>query len=166
MRCSYSVTVHCLFLSLSVYLWCNYVTRNIPYPVCRKSLFPGKNFVHQLQLIFEVIGSPLPSQVHRCRFSSPLLSPLPFSSPLLSPVFFSTLDSSPLYYSFLVIALLYSCHLSIPYPSSSISFTSSPSTSCPPSPSPPTGSPHHKSTGEEIPGDPGGAAEGVLKECL
>ena len=29
----------------------------------RKPLFPGKNFVHQLQLIFEVIGSPTSSQV-------------------------------------------------------------------------------------------------------
>ena len=29
----------------------------------RKPLFPGKNFVHQLQLIFEVIGSPTNSQV-------------------------------------------------------------------------------------------------------
>lgn len=29
----------------------------------RQPMFPGKNFVHQLQLIFEVIGSPLSSQV-------------------------------------------------------------------------------------------------------
>ena len=29
----------------------------------RQPMFPGKNFVHQLQLIFEVIGSPQPSQV-------------------------------------------------------------------------------------------------------
>ncbi|GMI47600.1 hypothetical protein TrCOL_g4659 [Triparma columacea] len=29
----------------------------------RKPLFPGKNFVHQLTLIFDVIGSPRPSQV-------------------------------------------------------------------------------------------------------
>ena len=29
----------------------------------RAPMFPGKNFVHQLQLIFEVIGSPRPSQV-------------------------------------------------------------------------------------------------------
>lgn len=79
------------------------MTHHIPYTVCRKSLFPGKNFVHQLQLIFEVIGSPLPSQVSRCRFSSPLLFPLlSFSSQLLSP----------LHSSFPVIILLYSCHLS------------------------------------------------------
>jgi len=29
----------------------------------RKPLFPGKNFVHQLTLIFDIIGSPSPSQV-------------------------------------------------------------------------------------------------------
>ena len=29
----------------------------------RKPLFPGKNFVHQLTLIFDVIGSPRPNQV-------------------------------------------------------------------------------------------------------
>ena len=29
----------------------------------RKPLFPGKNFVHQLTLIFDIIGSPRPSQV-------------------------------------------------------------------------------------------------------
>jgi serine/threonine protein kinase len=29
----------------------------------RQPMFPGKNFVHQLELIFDVIGSPLSSQV-------------------------------------------------------------------------------------------------------
>jgi hypothetical protein len=29
----------------------------------RKPLFPGKNFVHQLTLIFDVIGPPKPSEV-------------------------------------------------------------------------------------------------------
>ena len=29
----------------------------------RKPLFPGKNFVHQLTLIFDVLGAPAPSSV-------------------------------------------------------------------------------------------------------
>ena len=29
----------------------------------RQPMFPGKNFVHQLELIFAVIGSPKPTQV-------------------------------------------------------------------------------------------------------
>jgi hypothetical protein len=29
----------------------------------RKPLFPGKNFVHQLTLIFDVLGAPPPSAV-------------------------------------------------------------------------------------------------------
>ena len=29
----------------------------------RKPLFPGKNFVHQLQLIFNVLGTPHPEDV-------------------------------------------------------------------------------------------------------
>ena len=35
----------------------------------RKPLFPGKNFVNQLTLIFDVIGSPLPSEVSHIRNS-------------------------------------------------------------------------------------------------
>lgn len=31
--------------------------------ILRKPIFPGKNFVHQLTLIFDVIGSPLPQEV-------------------------------------------------------------------------------------------------------
>jgi len=35
----------------------------------RKPLFPGKNFVHQLTLIFDVIGAPKPSEVAHVRSS-------------------------------------------------------------------------------------------------
>ena len=35
--------------------------------LARKPLFPGKNFVHQLTLIFDVIGSPRPDQVSHIR---------------------------------------------------------------------------------------------------
>eukprot|EP00968_Pinguiococcus_pyrenoidosus_P012659 scaffold1130_cov195-Pinguiococcus_pyrenoidosus.AAC.20 len=35
----------------------------------RKPLFPGKNFVHQLQLIFDVIGAPKPEEIAHIRSS-------------------------------------------------------------------------------------------------
>jgi hypothetical protein len=57
----------------------------------RKPFFPGKNFVHQLTLIFDVIGAPKPQEVSHVKSSQvrtdrqtdrrpPPLLPLPLSA--------------------------------------------------------------------------------------
>ena len=56
----------------------------------RKPLFPGKNFVHQLQLIFDVIGTPSPSETGYIKNSQALqfLKSLQMKAPIdLSQLF-------------------------------------------------------------------------------